>query len=548
MQACEINNKQGVNVVTTTQDLDDKNSAYVCFCFGLLIYIYHASELLHDISSPWYTSGCYNFSYIILFISITWVIKNLIQSYNNKHCIIMPSILSLLGVLFCVIVVFIAYILQLSLIIHAMTVMLLWFILYACFGREIALNNLKPFLLFLFTIPLIRVFEHQIIEIVKLGLIQVLSFFGILVNYNHELLESDNIVISVNSTFSGIRTINAILVISFLYGIYVFKKKFVRIIYIFLCLSLAVVFNLLRISALILLANSYGVDYIQLYLSYYNWASYFVLLVIIFIIPVGLKKFDELGNDKYIFKYTNLSNITLGTKSCLVLNLSIILLLLHGFSYFRGFYENVVYSIPSYNDIKTPPLIHTWQSCEACMYNNWFPKAGNPDVKFVRTYAHEILNKHVDLYMGYYEHQYVGNSLISFKGDFDYSSPWKVTNVNQKKVKINYLKKERSMEYLVNGKIKVVRVLLNNKESNQNRVIWYWFWVGGKKTSNRFYAKYLEFLDVIKTFRTHSALIAISANYINESELYNAETALYVFMNDNYDSLYPKTTRTAILI
>jgi len=152
---------------------------------------------------------------------------------------------------------------------------------------------------------------------------------------------------------------------------------------------------------------------------------------------------------------------------------------------------------------------------------------------------------YIDYYMGYYNHQYKGNELIKYSIYFFYDKSWLIEKIDKKKVYFNNSSVSKSFSNNLD-KIKVNRVIpvsYTHLRAHETR-----FWLNGHTTSNVAYAKLLELMDVLYSFETHSALVAISTIYFEDEQFDLAEHGLADFLEDNFDSLYPKIKKVAVVV
>lgn len=526
------------------------NKLYLAMSFIalFLFYCFSTYDVLFSIGHIWYYTGSYNFSYIVLIIVFSWVGINLLHCIISNENNISPSLGSILGVFICITSAFVSFLLQLSLLTQFFTVLTVWFLLYACLGREFAYSNLKPFILFLITVPYLRLFSYYEIYWVSSLLTMIFDYFGLLVDSYSLKLEISNIYIIINKTYSGLRYLNVTLVISLLYSFININKISYRVVYVSLSFLIAVFSNFIRVIFLIVYANFYSIESMNNILLVTGWVTFLFILLVVFGLGYVLKTFVPKKKERFIYRYTKFNDKIFGTYSRLFLSIISIVFISLAFNSLKNSYLYAMKSMPTPNAIQKLQLSNNWVSCDYCKLENWHPSIGIPDAKLTMTYTNSALKSSVDLYIGYYEHQYVGNSLANLGNAFLYDKSWSLKQTNVKSFKIKTLSLDNDIQRVNLNKVYVNRVILEQKNSSVNRVIWYWFYINGYNTNNPIYVKYLELIDVLQTFRTHSSLIAISREYGSEKELNQAEDMLQNFLNDNYSNLQPKPKRKAEMV
>lgn len=526
------------------------NKLYLAMSFValFLFYCFSTFDVLFSLGHVWYYTGSYNFSYIVLFIVFSWLGLNLFNYITSQENNIVPSLGSLLGVFICVTCAFVSFLLQLSLFAQIFTVLTAWFLLYACLGREFAYSNLKPFTLFFLTVPFLRLFSYYEVYWISSLLTVFFDNLGMLIDSYSLKLEINNIYVIINKTYSGLRYLNVTLVLSLLYSFVNINKISYRLVYVIFSFFVAAIVNLVRVFLLILYANFYSIENMNTILPLVGWVTFLFILLVVFGTGYIIKSIAPKKKAIFIYRYNKLNDMVLGTYSRLFLSIISIVFISLAFNEFKNSYLNAMRGMPTPNAIQKLQLAENWSSCDYCALENWHPSIGKPDAKLTMTYVNSILKSKVDLYIGYYEHQYVGNSLTNLGNSFVFDKSWSLKQTNVRSFKITSLNPEQNVARVNLNKVYVNRVILDQKNSDVNRVIWYWFNINGYNTNNPVYAKYLELIDVLKTFRTHSSLIAISSEFDSYEGLMQAEDKLLIFLNDNYINLRPKPIRKAEMV
>lgn len=528
-----------------------KKSLYLGFFIVLSIYCYINIDVFFSLTQLWSYSGSYNYSYIISFISLLWIIHN----FNNKEYNISQSAWPIVGLIFCLGFCFIAYAVQLALFFQLSMLVAFWFIIYALFGKDLAGGIIRPLTLLVSTLPALNLISDFQIDKITTITTWFLIKFNLLVNINGKILETANIYILINKTFTGLRYFNVTLVLSLIFSFVYIKKNVVRLLYVLSCLIFSACVNLLRVLVIVYLANSKGIEDANYYNIYLGWICFgFILTSIIYL---GLlfrhKSSKKISNANKYFNYLQLGNKTPYHLdiSYLILNLLIISSLLLGFNTLKKEFRYIAHGNQAVNFLGIRLNSYDWQVCEICNISDWYPVVGKPDAKLIMTFNKRDENRFLDLYIGYYGHQYEGNTLATIRNTMKYSKLWRANHFGTRRIVLtfdsnNTMDNNRNQRQTSNFMVNTT--ILTNTESELKRVIWYWYWNNGINTSNKYYAKLLEAYDVIQTFRTNSALIALSMQYSNDNELVKAEKYLNDFLDENIDSLYPKVSRLALAL
>ena len=183
----------------------------------------------------------------------------------------------------------------------------------------------------------------------------------------------------------------------------------------------------------------------------------------------------------------------------------------------------------SQNSLENPPLTMTISSPWKALPDyagNWIPHYAGADSVVTRTYQDG--KQQVHLVLALYVSQHQGKELISQTNTLVDKKRWR-------------LLMEGWHETRVDGQSLTVREnRLRSPEAN--RLIWSWYWVDGRFTSNAYLAKLLYAKEKLLGRPGHSALLAVGTDYefektdaIKTLEDFLQHTALLTTLNSFYD-------------
>jgi EpsI family protein len=538
----------GENYISSSKPNNIKNNSnYLCFSFVILLIIFsiYTHEIFYNVGYLWSYSGSYSFSYISSTISIIWVVYNIYLADKSDKLTVPESPWYLLIILSCITLALLLYVSQLLLVTQLLMLFLLWLLIHATFGPYVSKLCVNPFLLVISSLPVFILLGNYEQEIIRDFLIFCLNNLGILVDTVNNKLETLNIIIHINKTYTGLRYLNVIYIISFIYGFLLLNNTRLRFIYVLFSIFLSSIVIILRDLLLVLYAHYNGVTKLQAVLTLSGWLGFFVILSSVLFLGNVIKRFDSFrARADYGLYINNYMNDNSSIK--LLFNFLIILIFFISFNTGLNIYNNFAHSLPSTNLLKHPNVNIDWETCSYCEYNNWHPSVGKPDANLMITYKKHNIKNYVDFYLAYYQHQYQGNSLTGLSSKLLFDGSWTETSLANKTITVKELKNSNELTRLEHSKVKVNRILLEGVKSK--RIVWYWYWINGQVTINNVYAKILEIFDILSNFRTNSALISISAEYTSDHDLIAAEMALHDFVSENYSELYPKAKRIAVLL
>ncbi len=115
---------------------------------------------------------------------------------------------------------------------------------------------------------------------------------------------------------------------------------------------------------------------------------------------------------------------------------------------------------------------------------------------------HDKNNRVIHLYLGMYPTQMQGEELINDLNRISDDKIWRIIY-------------QREKVYKVNGQ-QVLEQLLEKNDGTQ-RLVWYWYRVAGQNTVNKYQAKMLQVLGIVKGMR-QASVVAIASRIDGEPE------------------------------
>ena len=158
--------------------------------------------------------------------------------------------------------------------------------------------------------------------------------------------------------------------------------------------------------------------------------------------------------------------------------------------------------------ISAPGVMQPWQTLDQ-LDAKWKPRFIGADGEFSRSYI--ASGQGVHLYIAYYRpQQRQGAELIGGGNVLTNEKSWRAVSAG-------------SAEAFVDGEsLSVDRIVL--RSNDRTRLLWSWYWVDGKYTSNSYFAKFLELKSRVLREQKGSAFIALAVDVENGNLREAAET------------------------
>jgi len=160
-----------------------------------------------------------------------------------------------------------------------------------------------------------------------------------------------------------------------------------------------------------------------------------------------------------------------------------------------------------------PSVTQPWQALHQHAAK-WKPRFIGADGELSNSY--KAGGQGVHLFIAYYRpHQRQGAELIGGGNVLTHEKNWRAVSAG-------------SAQAMVDGEsLSVERIVL--RSNDRTRLVWSWYWVGGKYTSNRYFAKLLELKTRLLREQEGSAFIALAVE-VENGELREAAETLGNFL------------------
>ena len=433
--------------------------------------------------------GDYGHGYLVLMISVYLIFYNRQRLAALTPC---PEYRAILAIVFASMIWTLAALVDIELLQTVGLILMVLSIVWALLGIQIAKILVFPILYISFAIPIWSLLTPLLQELtadVVFWLIRVKEIPALRIE-NMIVLPSGTL--SIEEACAGMRYLLAALILGALYAYLNYVTFYSRLIIVLVSAGAAVLANILRVFIVVYLG--YTTDMQHPLVSDHatlGWYLFGGLVVVLLVIEALLhrKWLRDPG--------TTLGNVVCKSPPCDKGKLQYITFILVATIFISAGPITIFWvSKPSQLDnypvqMTMPSSTGEWVAADAGD-DSWVPL-------YKGAISHKIIyrdnnNHEIQLYLGLYSVQRQGEELIN---DLNRISDEKIWRIMYQKAKL----------YTIGGQ-QVHEQLLEKNDGSQ-RLVWYWYRVAGQNTVNKYQAKALQVLGLLKGKR-QSSIVAIA--------------------------------------
>jgi EpsI family protein len=359
-------------------------------------------------------------------------------------------------------------------------------------GDEVAAKLVFPLCYLLFAVPFGDFLIPALQDFTALFAVKALQMSSIPV-----YLEGRNFYIpsgsfKVEEGCSGVRYLIASISLGTLYA-YLFYSSYIRrILFVVFSAIVPILANAVRAYGIVMIAHysdykiAVGVDHII-----YGWIFFGIVITLMFWIGSFFQdakheneEIELQPNQKRNHKSSNYTPITVSAMLLMVIS---------------SLLATFVYSSPVDKKVYNFDFPRTQLGWEGPfeVKSNWYPVFRGATQEKIMQYRSR--NRQVEVYIGYYSQQKQGTELINSQNRL-FDEHWKSVGMDTVRVEIPGGGEWDLKEF-------------NITSNGENRIVWYWYTVGGYFTTNAIAAKLFELPSRLKREENGAAIFAVSASY-----------------------------------
>jgi exosortase A len=366
-----------------------------------------------------------------------------------------------------------------------------------------------------FAVPIGEDLVPPLQDYTALFTVKALQLTGIPVYRDGWMIVIPSGVWQVAEACAGVRYVIPSVILGCLFSYLVYHSWKRRLGFIMLCFFGAIVANGVRAYGIVMLAHltdnrlAVGVDHLIA-----GWIFFSVIMFLLFWIGLRWRERDIIDVRGEVSAIQGkAAAIPVGSPRAMVLT-ALIAVALVSFPLFaveRLLRAQPALAPPTFSSLS---VAQPWQALKE--YNaGWKPRFLGADVKHLQSYL--AGDRRVHLFIAYYHgNQRQGAELIGGGNVLIDTKEWLPVSAG-------------STQAVVDGdSVSVNRNVVRSKD--RTRLVWSWYWAGGKYTSNPYFAKVLEIKNLLLSEQRGSAIIAVAVD-VDNGDMREAADTLQNFLH-----------------
>ncbi|MGB8275227.1 MAG: exosortase A [Alphaproteobacteria bacterium] len=453
--------------------------------------------LFYDTASAmvrtWYHSSTFNHGFLILPIVafLLWQRRDILAGLRPR-----PSYLGLTAVAGGAAAWLIGEFAQVLLLDEIGLVLMFQGLWFALFGWRITKAGLFPLAYLYFAVPFGDSLVSPLQDFTAVFATRALQLSGIPVLKDGVFITTPTGLFEVAEACAGLRFLIAMVALGVLFANLTYSSWWRRAAFMVLSLVVPVIANGIRAYGIILIAYlsdnrlAAGVDHIV-----YGWV--FFSFVMIVLLAIGMTFQDRRTADRSSPPYAETPAAGgPAHRAAAVVAMGAWALLVAAAAPVYAAYTNPPGETLASVTLAPPQVSAPWRPAPDAGAP-WRPKFAGVQAEIVQTFV--AGDRRVHLYVGYYGHQHRGAELVAYGNAIADGRDWYWAESGGRTAQVENAARRIAYTRLVSPQMRP-------------RLVWHWFWVGGRVTSSPYVAKALEIVN--KTFggRRDAAIVAVAAD------------------------------------
>ena len=464
-------------------------------CLGIVLI------LLWDTAASavmkWYTSGTFNHCFLILPISIYLVYERRSQLENMKPTPCYWGLAILIAVGFGW---FLGQLTDVLVVRQLGLVLMIQAIILILVGWRIALAFAFPLAYLLFLVPFGEALIPYFQDFTAYFAVTALRIIGIPVFIDGIFLTIPTGVFKVAEACSGVRFLIATIALGLLFANMMYQSWVRRFIFIILSIVVPIVANWIRALSIVLVAYwsnnevAVGVDHIV-----YGW--FFFSIVMVLLMLIGMTFRDGVAHAAPA--HAEIAEIgKSGSAQTLIIPAIATIGIVMAFLLYAAHINTR--EAPVLARLIAPSVNMPW-TLSAAAEEKLHPNFPGADTNLISVYQKDSddSGQTVDLFIAFYTHERDGSEVVSHSNNFE-SDKWSRAGSGY-------------VNTIVDGH--EMRVAYTRLAAHaQSLIVWHWYWVNGRYTSNPYVAKLLQIKAKIFDQNRSAAFVAVASAYDYDSD------------------------------
>ena len=469
-------------------------------------------QTVSQMVETWYVSATFNHGFMIVPICgwLLWERREAIEKYVPK-----PDFRGLVLIAAAALVWTVADAAGVQSVMQFAFVGMVQGVVFTVLGWRLVRAMLFPLGFLLFAVPFGDFLIPTLQDVTAVMVVEGLRWIDIPVYIDGVFLSIPTGNFEVAEACSGVRFLIATIALGCLFANLSFRSPGRRTVIMILSVLVPIIANGIRAFGIVYIAHvtdhkvAVGVDHLV-----YGWI--FFAFVTVVLLAIGMT-FRETDGDNEIYmpeaadrtagRYSNPRGLAAATVASLAVAAA-------APAYASVIIEREVTQMAS--PLTAPGMSGGWQALPR-VSTDWRPRFAGADAELMKTFRKSGADVH--LYMAYYTHQRQGAELVNSANTFIDGVKWSRASSGFTVAQVD----GRNLD------VKVTRLLGRGK----SRVVWEWYWIGGRFTSDRYIAKIYEALAKLGGSTQAAAAVIVAADYDDSPA--DAERTLQDFLSGQDD-------------
>jgi exosortase A len=484
----------------------------------LLILIALYQETVNSAVTTWWRSGTFAHCFLVIPTSVylIWRRRRLLKN--------LTPVPNLWGFLILSILVFawlLGHVANIQILKQLSLVTMIPVLVLTLFGGPVVRTIAFPLGFLIFAVPMGESLIPGLINFTAWFTVKALYLLGVPVVFEGRFISILEGNFEVAKACSGLRYLISALVVGSLYAYLKYHSVWRRCTFIALAALVSILANGLRAFIIVMLAHlgsmrlAVGVDHFI-----YGWVFFGVVLLLLFWMgsrwrePRSEKdtQTSEVASPNLLLS-TVPQHSTCGISRVVFVAATMLLILAGGPLVAHWLDRDMPYAANNYV-LQAPPEVDGWSS-QLEMHDDWQPQFQGADALMHRAYVHN--GQRVHLFIAYYGQQHQGDELISSQNRLYDRKHW-----------FHVSDQRRSISLAGDSVLSVHETYLRSS-SGTRRLVWHWYRVGERATTNPYVVKLLEIINRLRGVDLGSALLAVASDYDLRAD--EARVILVEFLN-----------------
>jgi exosortase A len=471
-----------------------------------LVVIYAFSDIVLTTLDQWIQYDTYSHGFIVfpMALYLVWEQRKRILTLEPR-----PNYWGLLLLAVIGIVWFLGNLATVLVVQQAALVVMLQVLVFSIVGWPVMQVLLYPLGFLFFAVPYGDEWVAPLQEFTASFTVKALQITGIPVFRDGWIIAIPSHTWVVAEACSGVHYVISFVVLGYLFSFWAYNSWVRRAGFILVCFVGGIVANGVRAYGSVILAHSAGAEHII-----HGWILFSVVVLITFWIgllwrqPANVDAISQCTSSVRDGKRIKTTSWRAGS-----------LFVIGGATVMLGLVPSVAHIVVrpesgvATSILSAPKVARPWRALDGDD-GSWGPRFIGADAELLKMYIAD--NRPVKIYIAYYRgKQRQGAELISVVNDLVPEKNWRQVSAG-------------AAQAMINGEaVWVSQSVLQSKD--RTRLMWHWYSIGGRLTSNRIYGKILGLLNFLFEEPKGSAIFALSIE-IDDGKLPEAEEKLQSFL------------------